>query len=108
MNISAMSKFCLAKVRTKHLTKLLLSFLKDKIIEVQVEAYKQLGMFISTLFGLTIDSSLVKAYLRMTDPKVVSKFADGTEVSIKYLMIVIASLLLCLSLPSCAIYHWDQ
>ena len=56
----------------------MLSFLKNE--DLRIEAYKELGVFITTLAGTNIDKKLIDYYLSMTDMSITSSTKIANEV----------------------------
>jgi len=59
-----------SKTKEKELTNITLKLLKDSNKFVKAAAYKNLGLFISTLQGLEVNEKLLAHYLQMTDASV--------------------------------------
>jgi len=60
----------ISKTKEKELTNITLKLLKDSNKFVKAAAYKNLGLFISTLQGLEVNEKLLAHYLQMTDASV--------------------------------------
>ncbi len=56
----------------------MLAFLKNE--DLRIEAYKELGVFITTLAGTNIDKKLIDYYLSMTDMSITSSTKIANEV----------------------------
>jgi len=82
----------LKKLREKELTDVMNNFLKDSQKAVKVSAYKNLGLFISTLKDLNIHQNLFNSYISMTSGSIKSL---GVENEILYSCSYSFSAVLC-------------